>query len=253
MKRARYLAGTAGSDPQLRRLGVCLPGCHTLTVTRLDRRPPPERSPFMRLTIAKAFLVAASAVAITAALGTAAAVPASAAPARSTPPAAVTTTGALTTLALPKAHAAAVRAAPQTSSVTIYLTNASSFCADVKDSDNVSGQPIWLFSCSSAGDKRWIPVEFSANCIIANPCYELQDAQDTSLCMSLDVSSNTIVLGRCNVGLAGWYAPGGNLLENEFSASSGYLTSDAASNGELLRGKTIHNGWQKWSGCCGYS
>jgi hypothetical protein len=65
--------------------------------------------------------------------------------------------------------------------VTIHLTNSTSFCADVKNSVDVAGQPIWLFKCASANDYHW--VQQSVPTCGVGTCWSFKDAQNTSLCL----------------------------------------------------------------------
>jgi len=132
--------------------------------------------------------------------------------------------------------------------VTIYLTNSTSYCADVKDSRNVSGQPIWLYKCSQAGDYHFYEVG-GINCVAGSNCYNFEDVQNTSLCLSA-TSGRTVALGTCNAGLSAWYRQGGNHMGNGFYGASGDLTVySPLSNGDLLYAAGSSSGaWQQWSG-----
>ena len=61
------------------------------------------------------------------------------------------------------------------SKITICLKNSTSFCVDVKDSNDVAGQPVWLYSASGAKDYHWLEVPIPctlpgciSNCVVAN-------------------------------------------------------------------------------------
>jgi hypothetical protein len=66
--------------------------------------------------------------------------------------------------------------------VTICIAH-TSYCADVKDSQDVAGQPVWLYATSEANDYHWLKI--TESCTFGT-CYEFQDAQNTSLCLAVE-------------------------------------------------------------------
>ena len=134
--------------------------------------------------------------------------------------------------------------------ITICLTNARSYCADVKDSSNRSGQPVWLYSSSSARDYHWY--EIPATCPGAvpgsNACIAFSDVQNTGLCMG-DNGAKNVVLIRCSAEEAAWVFNANNHLRNATWGPQGDLAVTANANKRLLF--TTYPGaarWERWSG-----
>jgi hypothetical protein len=150
-------------------------------------------------------------------------------------------TGLFTTglaLATPPAASAATE-------ITICLTYASSYCADVKDSDNVSGQPIWLYK--NGGDYHWDLVT-GISCVAGSNCYNFEDAQHPSLCLTSTVG-RSIVLGACNGGRGSWYPEGGNLYGNGGYGANYTLMVKSDTDGSLLTALPAHESgyWEQWT------
>ena len=88
--------------------------------------------------------------------------------------------------------------------VTICLTNAPSFCADVKNSVNTSGQPIWLYRPQDgAKDYHWIEVSVPCGdtvclCPVSN-CVEFEDAQNINLCLAASPTGSSVELIGCEL------------------------------------------------------
>lgn len=137
-------------------------------------------------------------------------------------------------------------AASAGTTVTICLTYASSYCADVKDGQNVSGQPIWLYEASGSRDYHWILIT-GVSCVAGTGCYNFEDAQDTSLCLSTTVGRE-IELGTCG-GRGSWYSEGGNLLGNGAYGASYTLmvrsVSDEVPLTALPKGESGY--WESWN------
>jgi hypothetical protein len=157
----------------------------------------------------------------------------------------VLATGVLTA-GLLLATASSASAAPKAPAVqvTLCLTNSSSYCADVKDSDNVSGQPIWLYQ--SGNDDHWIMIS-GVTCTAGSNCFKFEDAQNTSLCLSTTVG-RAIELGTCG-DRGSWYSEGGNLLGNGAYAASYTLMVQSPANKNLLTALPANTSgyWQQWS------
>jgi hypothetical protein len=150
--------------------------------------------------------------------------------------------------------------------ITICLTNASAFCADVKDSDNVSGQPIWLYRPQDgAKDYHWYEVPsycptMGSATFCACPdqnCILFEDVQNPSLCLAATPTGAGIELINCQYDQGGTaraeWVQLGNKLENEFQGGTGFLTV----TGPLFSGRYLYtdppvasggNEWQQWSG-----
>lgn len=148
--------------------------------------------------------------------------------------------------------------------VTVCLTNAPGYCADVKDSKNVSGQPVWLYRASDgAKDYHWIEVvppcsDLDCLCPMTN-CIMFEDAQNPGLCMGLSSNLYGVSLMNCHLAdgtggtaRAAWVQLGNN-LENFFLATQ----HDLSVNGPLYSGRYLYvaphvspggNVWQQWSG-----
>src|ERR1700733_763707 len=110
------------------------------------------------------------------------------------------TLGGLTIRAVPDAHARPGVSTDQPE-ITICLTNSSGWCVNVENNDNVSGEPVWLWS-SKGGDEHWdytteiCPTGGGGSGVCTCPgvqCIEFEDAQDTGLCLAAN-SAGDIVL-----------------------------------------------------------
>jgi hypothetical protein len=151
-------------------------------------------------------------------------------------------------------------AAPE---ITICLTYSSSYCADVKDSTNKSGEPIWLYQESAgAHDYHWyeeqLPCGDGSCTCQGNACYEFVDAQNQSLCLGLAPNLESIELIGCELteggtGRAAWLYSGDYLVNYALGeANGGYLAANSASNGSLLYAEYYSapggSVWERWSG-----
>lgn len=149
------------------------------------------------------------------------------------------------------------------SKITICLKNSTSFCVDVKDSNDVAGQPVWLYSASGAKDYHWLEVPIPCadpgcipNCVVANACVAFEDAQNTSLCLAaapnqgMDLISCGLGINQGGTPRAAWLYQGTNLRNIFFSTD--YLTvfGPLANKNPLyvaaLNGASGE--WQKWIG-----
>jgi hypothetical protein len=133
--------------------------------------------------------------------------------------------------------------------VTLCLTNSSAFCADVKDSSDVSGQQIWLYNKASANDYHWI--EFSQTCPGGTPggasCFGFADAQNSNLCMGMNASKN-VILVPCSSTQSSWALNSDNHLRSAIWGPAGLLTVAKNANKYKLFGAYEGTAWQKWSG-----
>lgn len=143
-------------------------------------------------------------------------------------------------------------AAPE---ITICLTNASQFCADVEDSVNRSGQPLWLYSpAAGAHDYHWYEVSYSC---APGTCYKFEDAQDTSLCIyAPSVTAGQVRLGNCGASEAQWYAScfqyQNHLVSMNLGPFGALTVFGPLYNGRFLYAQQcVGSGgatWQAWSG-----
>jgi hypothetical protein len=157
---------------------------------------------------------------------------------------------ALASAASAAPRSATAKAAPATAKdVTLCLTNSRSYCADVKNDSNVSGQTVWLYKSSQAKDYHWI--EYSETCPLGTPggmsCVGFADAARSSLCMGMNSSKN-VVLMSCNAMEAAWALNSANHLRNATWGPAGLLTVGSNANGQKLFGAYAGTAWQKWSG-----
>jgi hypothetical protein len=86
--------------------------------------------------------------------------------------------------------------------ISICLTNAPTYCADVKDANNTPGASIWLWRTSDgANDYKWlewqVPCTDSICICEASSCLEFQDAQDPGQCLGTNQAGNAIILLGC--------------------------------------------------------
>lgn len=149
---------------------------------------------------------------------------------------------------------------PDTPNVTLYLTNASSYCADVKNSNNTAGAAIWLYKCSAGKSEHWYEVD-GLQCGSGSPefiCAELIDVRATGLCMSMN-GSRKVVLQNCGSNGNGdpveslWIPDTGaeNGWRNLSWGPSGDLAVASNKQGDALYGVNASAGcggcWYRWT------
>jgi hypothetical protein len=142
--------------------------------------------------------------------------------------------------------------------VTICLKNSPSFCADVKNSRDVSGQPVWLYRRSAATDFHWYevvpPCAFSCQpgCSFT-ACVEFEDVQNPSLCLAASASEWGDLIAchfeEGGTGRAVWI-PNGNKLRNNFWTAANLSVRGPLKNGRLTFVTTVTGSgiWQAWTG-----
>jgi hypothetical protein len=159
--------------------------------------------------------------------------------------------------------------------ITICLANSRNYCADVEDSVNNSGQPIWLWEPSAgAHDYEWGEEGVSCNdttgvCVCPNEeCVEFEDEQNPNLCLGVAANSDhTLELIGCVLGpdgllggtaRAAWYfilGPNGYYIVSAWlgAGDGGYM----AVNGPLNNGNPLYANyysapgggvWEQWTG-----
>jgi hypothetical protein len=144
--------------------------------------------------------------------------------------------------------------------ITIRLTNAPSYCADVKNSVNKAGTTIWLYKCSQGKSEHWLEIGGRA-CGVQQPnlCTEFIDARNTSLCLAMS-SSHKVVLQGCGAGGGNpparslWIVHTGpeNGWRNFGESPSGDLAVASDKQGDPLVGVDVSAGgcngcWYHWS------
>jgi hypothetical protein len=175
--------------------------------------------------------------------------------------AASATLGGLTIRAVPDAHA---RPGVSTDlpEITICLTNSSGWCANVENNDNVSGEPVWLWS-SKGGDEHWYetteicPSGGGGSGVCTCPdvgCIEFEDVQDTGLCLAAN-SAGDIALQGCGLPWgtdeASWIQYGTH-LQNYFWTDQQLMTFSPLRDGDPLYVNSTNgagtNAWFQWTG-----
>lgn len=158
-------------------------------------------------------------------------------------------TGMFATGLMPVASASASAQPAAVTKVTICLTNSSSFCADVKNDSNTSGQTVWLYSSSKAKSYHW--ERYAVQCPLQLPgslnCLAFQDDQTTNLCMG-DNGAKNIVLMSCSAAEAAWVLNANNHLRNASWGPQGDLTVASNKSTEPLYSTYPGSGWQQWNG-----
>lgn len=159
-------------------------------------------------------------------------------------------------LAAGPASAAPLADAPP---ITIHLTNASSYCVDVKNDNNSANNPVYLYKCSQAKSYKWDELEGVTCPGDPGPqdCLVFVDAQNTSVCFGLNDNRDAVLLG-CGQGgalapyRAVWVPSGTNgLVNTAFGTPEGSLWTPKDSNTSPLSGQDRQAGgpgWWQWSG-----
>lgn len=156
-------------------------------------------------------------------------------------PAAVLAAGALTT----GLGVASASPASAVTKVTVCLTNASTQCADVKDSSDTAGTRIWLYAKSGAKDDKWIEAS-NPSCGAGVTCFYLEDAQNTSLCLAATGTNGAEVkLEHCNDS-GSWYNEGANELGNGAYGAAGNLIANGSATKDYLYASRTGN-WHQWT------
>lgn len=157
-----------------------------------------------------------------------------------------------TTVAVTTARPAS--AAPN---ITICLKNARQFCVAVKDSRNVSGQPLWLHSTRGGRDYHWyeVPVPCATacqpGCNFAS-CIAFEDVQKPSLCLAATARQGT-ALRACQLGIGGTplatWIQNGTHLRNIFWGEDLSTASPLRNGGPIALARTgTPRTWQQWTG-----
>jgi hypothetical protein len=154
-------------------------------------------------------------------------------------------------LITPAAPAAAAAAAPHVNVpvVNICLTYAPSWCADVAHDRDVSGEPVWIWNKSHAGDDRWLVVGLPCPIPDTNNCVQFVDARNQNLCIGI-VNNRNAVLQSCNAYATEWLQvsnQGPHYIR--WFAAQEYLTASGPGDGQPIFSNYLHaGGWQQWSG-----
>jgi len=147
--------------------------------------------------------------------------------------------------------------------ITLCLTNARQYCADVKDSTNRVGEPIWLYTqAAGAHDFHWIEVESGGFGVCPDDavCYSFEvpaTADGSPLCLGagnvngeLDAELVYCRFSQGGSGPALWIEDG-NWLRNVAYGPEQLSVWGPLYNGDLLYltyGPPGGALWQQWSG-----
>jgi hypothetical protein len=145
--------------------------------------------------------------------------------------------------------------------ITICLKNSTSYCLDVKDSKDVSGQPVWLYSASGSKDDHWLeaqvtclgPMGCNSACQFTY-CVAFEDAQDPSLCLAASASRGMELIpctpGEGGTDRANWTYDDTTTIHNIFWGQNVTVFSPLAiTNPVYVAYPGEASGeWQKWTG-----
>lgn len=138
-------------------------------------------------------------------------------------------------LVIGQAVGLAVAAAPGASAATgvlICLHDHPTACATVKNDDNVSGDPVVLYS-EGGTDGRWIVVSHLCS-RTAVSCFKVEDAQNPGLCMTATGAYGAAIkLGSCGDS-GSWYDQGNYQLGNGWYGESGDLDAQVVGANQPL-------------------
>jgi hypothetical protein len=150
--------------------------------------------------------------------------------------------------AAPAAAAPAATVRPDLPVVTICLTYARAWCADVKNDRNVSGQPIWLYKASAAKAYHFYDVDVNCPSTGVPGCAEFVDVKNPAMCIAVRNNRNVVLLG-CNAYAAEWVIVAKGSHYVHWANGPEYLTVSAPVAGRQLSINYKHGGgWQQWTG-----
>lgn len=128
-----------------------------------------------------------------------------------------------------------VAMAPSASAVTgvlICLHNHPTACATVKNDNNVSGNPVVLYS-QGGTDGRWIPISHLCS-RIALTCFKLEDAQAPGLCLTATGAYGAPIQLKTCSDQGSWYNQGAYELGNGWYGESGDLDAQVVGANQPL-------------------
>lgn len=131
--------------------------------------------------------------------------------------------------------------------VTIYLTNAPSYCLNREGGGNSSGTTVFLYACSG-GNNHWYEVPAVNNdwlACMADGCVSFEDYWNTSECLGVN-NNYYATLGSCNAEAQVWIDGPTTELHN---AAWGYMlvTPNDTNRSPVLLNQTAID-WHQWSG-----
>ena len=135
--------------------------------------------------------------------------------------------------------------------VTICLTYARSWCADVAHDRNVSGEPVWIWNARGARDDHWYVVGVACPDPIGQGtnCVQFADVRNPALCIGI-VNNRNAVLQSCSAYASEWFQEsnaGPHYIR--WANAQEYLTASRPGNGQPIFMNYLHaGGWQQWSG-----
>jgi hypothetical protein len=150
---------------------------------------------------------------------------------------------------------------PDTPVVTVHLTNASTYCADVKNDNNHAGAAVWLYKCSQSQSYHWYELATECPGELGQPqCFVLVDKANDTLCLGLGfhaADARKAGLQNCGdggdqpSGFAIWNAVAKNGLRNTGWGTEGDLVTATATSSAAIFGADRAaggGGWWQWSG-----
>ncbi|HEY3869436.1 MAG TPA: hypothetical protein VGM10_13835 [Actinocrinis sp.] len=148
-------------------------------------------------------------------------------------PSALAATAAPGTTSASASHSAVTPASRPVKGTTICAHTNTAYCVDVVGNNNSAGAKLWLYP--NGADDKWNIVLSPQGCQWdALSCYWIEDAQNTSLCMSATGTNGApIELEKCN-DVGGWYDEGDYMLGNGAFGSAGNLDAQAIGTHDYL-------------------
>jgi hypothetical protein len=147
-----------------------------------------------------------------------------------------TVPSALAASAAPRSAAVPAAVHPAAGTVrdtTICAHTDTAYCVDVVGDSNTAGTRIWLYP--NGADDHWNIVPTGQNCEWGSlVCYWIEDAENTSLCMSATgTGGSPIELEPCN-DIGSWYDEGDYVLGNGAYGAGGNLDAQAIGTHDYL-------------------
>jgi hypothetical protein len=131
--------------------------------------------------------------------------------------------------------------------VTIYLTNAPSYCVARAGGNNSSGATVYLNACS-AGQNHWYEITATPNNFLqcaSEQCITFHDYWNQNVCFGIN-NNNVGVDGSCNAEQQMWINSNSTELHNAFWG--GMLVTGSDSSGSALHTSGQPIDWHQWSG-----
>jgi hypothetical protein len=131
--------------------------------------------------------------------------------------------------------------------ITIYLTNAPSYCVNRQGGGNSTGTTVFLWACSG-GNNHWYETPAQTNAFLAcaaEQCISFRDYWNFDECFGIN-DNNRGTLGSCNAEQQMWIS--GPTTELHNAAWGWMLVTPSDTNGSVLATSTSTAYWHQWSG-----